>query len=134
MRIGTAERAGRESTDHHGESPAGGDHDPSGVVTFRFRQQNVCVDAVAMQNEQHRADEFTKKGRHRESPVERRGGCRVDSSANSAEHSLRGAAVGGGEDRAATTERLRFDGSSPTAKALNFLRWFVKFLGWTPAS
>ena len=51
--------------DENGQGPAGGDDDPTGVLTLGFGQQHIGHDAVAEHNEEHRAEEFTGQRRHK---------------------------------------------------------------------
>jgi hypothetical protein len=55
MGVGAAEQLGDEDTSQHGERPAGGDHDPAGVLGLRLVQQDPGDNPIAQQNEDERA-------------------------------------------------------------------------------
>jgi hypothetical protein len=42
--------------------PAGGDDDPAGVLAFGFVEEDVGHDAIAEQDEDRGADEFSEEG------------------------------------------------------------------------
>ena len=56
VQVRAADRASDDDAHEHGECPCRGDDDPAGVVGLGLREQDAGDDAVAEQDQEHRAD------------------------------------------------------------------------------
>ncbi len=59
--VGAADAEDAVDGDRDGESPSGGDDDPSGVAALGLVEHDVCDDAVAEQHENQRAGKLRPK-------------------------------------------------------------------------